>query len=71
MAMAVNNDRFLTVGEASRLLGYTPQHTRLLLRTGKLRGSKIGRDWAVREADVRAYSAGRSSVHLFKIRGRG
>jgi excisionase family DNA binding protein len=69
--MATGPDRLLTVGEASRLLRYTLQHTRLLLRTGRLRGTKIGRDWTLREADVRAFAATRSSTRLFKLKARG
>ena len=37
--------QYVTVGEAATLLGYTTQHTRLLIREGKLPATKVGRDW--------------------------
>jgi len=57
---ATNYDPLLTVAEAARILGYTVQHVRVLIRTGKLKAKKLGRDWALREADVRNYMDQRS-----------
>jgi excisionase family DNA binding protein len=56
-----NDNRLLMVGEVAAILGYTVQHTRVLIRTGKLKGRKLGRDWAVRETDVRDFVEKRSS----------
>jgi excisionase family DNA binding protein len=56
-----DHERLLTVGEVAKLLGYTVQHTRALIRTGKLKGKKLGRDWAIREADMKDFLETRSS----------
>jgi len=41
----------VTVEEAAFTLGFSVQHTRLLIRQGKLRANKLGRDWVItREA---------------------
>ena len=60
----VNGDDFMTVSEAAELLGYTLQHTRLLLRQGRLKGSKIGRDWMILREAVDEYSVRRVSIPL-------
>lgn len=63
-ALGNNRETLLTIREAAKALGYSPQHTRLLIRTGKLRGMKMGRDWAINESDVRAFAARRRIVGL-------
>ncbi len=63
----VDADRLLIVREACELLGYTPQHTRLLIRTGRLRAIRVGRDWAIRENDVREFLDRRSAAPLFRL----
>lgn len=47
--------RYITTKEAAERLGYTPQHTRLLIRQGKLDGEKFGRDWMVVCESVEAF----------------
>jgi len=49
-APVVFPDPVLTVGQAARRLRCTAQHVRKLLRQGRLRGRKIGRDWLVAAA---------------------
>jgi excisionase family DNA binding protein len=46
-------DRPLTVQEAAEQLGYHPDHLRRLLRTGKVKGERIGQVWLIdhQEAD--------------------
>lgn len=44
----------ITTKEASRELGYTIQHTRLLIRTGKLKALKFGRDWLIERGDLQS-----------------
>jgi excisionase family DNA binding protein len=68
--MELDENRFLTIIEAAKMLGYTPQHTRLLLRMGRLQGTKLGRDWMLTERDVREFTARRSSIALFRNRAR-
>jgi excisionase family DNA binding protein len=38
----------VTTQQAADVLNYTIQHTRLLIRQGRLHGVKIGRDWLIR-----------------------
>jgi excisionase family DNA binding protein len=46
-------DRPLTVQEAAEQLGYHPDHLRRLLRTGRVKGERIGQVWLIdhQEAD--------------------
>jgi excisionase family DNA binding protein len=48
----LNDKDYVSTEEAARRLGYTPQHVRLLARTGKLSGQKIGRDWLILRESV-------------------
>jgi hypothetical protein len=50
-------NRLISVADAARLSGFTPRYISRLLRTGKLAGSKIGRDWFTTEQAIRAYLA--------------
>jgi hypothetical protein len=38
-----------SVGEASKILSLDPSQVRRLLRSGKIKGKKWGRDWMVLE----------------------
>ena len=55
----------MTVPEAAEVLGYTVQHTRLLLRQGRLTGEKLGRDWLVYRAVVIDYNVRKENIPLF------
>ncbi len=57
----------LTVDEAAQVLGYSPQHTRKLIREGLLMGVKRGRDWFVAAEAVKEYIARRDA----KPKGKG
>lgn len=46
---------YMNTKEAASLLGYTMQHTRLLVREGVLPGLKFGRDWLVERVAVARY----------------
>lgn len=50
-------DGALSSQEAADRLGYTRQHVRRLIRTGQLRGHKLGRDWFVDAVSVDQYIA--------------
>lgn len=54
----------LSAREAAKILGCTPQHLCLLLRTRRLRGTRVGRAWAIVEDDLREYHASRMVKHL-------
>lgn len=45
----------ITVGQAAEALGFSVQHTRLLIRQGKLRALKVGRDWVIPRDEVSEY----------------
>jgi len=38
---------------AAKILGYTLQHTRLLIRTGQLKAVKFGRDWMIDRKSIK------------------
>ena len=64
-------DNFLTVSEVAGKLGYTDQHIRLLLRQGRLRGRKIGRDWMVPYEVVELHATQQDTAPLFPVTRRG
>ena len=68
--MATGND-FMTTVEASQALGYTVQHTRLLVRQGHLRGAKIGRDWMIIRESVAEYGMHMRTAPLIPTSKRG
>ena len=52
---------YLTTKDAADTLGYTVQHTRLLIRQGKLEATKLGRDWLVVRESVAEYRVGQGT----------
>ena len=48
----------ITTQEAAENLGYTIQHTRLLIRRGQIEATKFGRDWLVVRESVVEYKTG-------------
>lgn len=52
---------YISTQEAADTLGYTIQHTRLLIRDGKLNARKFGRDWLVVRESVELYCADKQS----------
>ena len=67
----VNENELMTSSEASETLGYTVQHTRLLVRQGRLHGTKIGRDWMILRESVTEYVTQSSTVPLLPPSKRG
>ena len=47
--------QYLRSQDAAEVLGYSVQHTRLLIRQGKLKAQKLGRDWLVVRESVAEY----------------
>lgn len=45
----------ITTAEAARILGVTSRHVTLLIRSGKLRGQKLGRDWILSRKSVEQF----------------
>ena len=62
--MQTGSANLMTVAEVAAMLGYTPQHVRLLLRQGKLFGTKVGRDWLLPSSAVHEF-AGRRATRAF------
>ncbi len=50
----------MTLIEAARLLGVTPDTLRQQIAAGRLKATKRGRDWWVTKGEVERYRAGRS-----------
>ena len=51
------NDDLISLAEAAELSGMSQSHIRLLVRTGKISGKKIGRNWVTTEESLRIYLA--------------
>ncbi|HEX9202839.1 MAG TPA: helix-turn-helix domain-containing protein [Vicinamibacteria bacterium] len=45
----------MSTGEAAASLGVSPNRIRQLVSSGQLPGSRIGRDWVIKGADVERY----------------
>jgi excisionase family DNA binding protein len=67
----VNENEYMTTSEASETLGYTIQHTRHLVREGRLRGAKIGRDWLILRESVAVYGTQSNTQPLIPVSKRG
>lgn len=50
-------DDFLSLREAAARSGISASHLRLLVRTGRVEGQRVGSYWITTEAAVRAYLA--------------
>ncbi|MBI2873081.1 MAG: helix-turn-helix domain-containing protein [Chloroflexi bacterium] len=61
----------MTTPEASETLGYTIQHTRRLVREGRLQGTKMGRDWMVLRESVAEYVTHSNTAPLIPAPKRG
>lgn len=55
------SQELITTREAAENLGYTIQHTRLLIRRGQIEATKFGRDWLVVRESVVEYKTGGAS----------
>lgn len=49
------NTELLTLREAAELSPYSADYLNLLVRKGKIRATKIGRDWVITKADLFDY----------------
>ena len=50
-------ERLISLAEAAERCGLAQDYLRLLVRSGKLWGAKIGRNWVTSEVAVREYMA--------------
>jgi excisionase family DNA binding protein len=51
-----NPTEWITTGEAADLTGYTTAYFRQLIKRGRLKARKRGRDWFLNKAEVLAYA---------------
>ena len=58
--MGVTRGRLISLKEAAAIFPISQAHLQLLARTGRLRATKIGRDWLTTPEDVAAYLADRT-----------
>ena len=56
-ANSTPSGELISLAEAARISGLSHSHLRLLVRQGKVWGTKIGRDWLTTEEAIRAYLA--------------
>ena len=50
-------ERLISLAEAAEICGLAPGYLRRLVRTGKMWGLKVARNWVTSEAAVKAYMA--------------
>ena len=52
-----NPTHWITTAEAADLTGYDLTHIRRLAREGRIKGTKVSRDWMIHRESIRAYAA--------------
>jgi len=50
--------KFYTVNEVAEMLSVHPETIRRNLKSGKLKGHKVGKDWRVEESAIRQFLTG-------------
>lgn len=53
--MCANEDKYIALSEASKLTGYSIDHLRRLIQKGKMRGERIGRNYATTRRAAQDY----------------
>jgi excisionase family DNA binding protein len=48
-------ENLIGIEDAAVYTGFTTRHIRLLLKRGKIKGKKIGRDWVTTKAEIDKY----------------
>jgi len=66
MAKRVDPQELITITEAARRFGLSPQYLRDIARSGRLRARKMGRDWLTTPADVEIYIQSRRKKGAFR-----
>lgn len=49
--------RLITTTEAAQLTGYARDYVRQLVKSGKVKGKRLGRDWLIDERSLLRYKA--------------
>jgi len=55
-------DNLISLREASNLTGYNPDYLSQLVRSGKLKGIRVGRNWFTTQKDVLVYHSRKKHV---------
>jgi len=50
--MIKNKGNYLTSSEAAKALGFSPDHVRKLIRQGKIKAERIGRNWIIEKKSL-------------------
>ena len=58
MPIKFSDTKLYSVRELERILPITPLTIRAYIRKGKIKGSKIGKNWYVRKEDLEAFLEG-------------
>ena len=58
-------DKFITLREASKISKYNPDYLGYLIRSGKMKGRKVGRNWVTTKDDVNYYLNNLSAISKF------
>jgi excisionase family DNA binding protein len=66
MARKPEDRELITISEAARRFGLSPQYLRDIARSGRLKAQKFGRDWLTTPADVEAYIHSRTRKGAFR-----
>lgn len=66
MATSKTDRKLITLAEASKRFGLSPEYLRAIARSGRLTAQKIGRDWLTTPADVKAYIASRKKKGAYR-----
>jgi hypothetical protein len=49
------NQNYISLSEAAKIFGYSPEYLNFLIRQGKLKGQKFGRNWMTKKEWVEKY----------------
>ena len=66
MAKKQDDQELITISEAARRFGLSPQYLRDIARSGRLKARKLGRDWLTTPVDVEIYIQSRSKKGAFR-----
>ena len=58
MPIKFNDQELYSVKELEKILPITPLTVRAYIRKGKIKGSKIGKNWYVKKQDLEAFLEG-------------
>lgn len=50
--MIKNKSNYMTCAEAAASLGFTHDHVRKLINTGKIKAEKLGRNWIIEKKNL-------------------